>query len=122
MNEQSTNLPSTLIILIKTVGIWFALVYILQIFISSTLEELIFRGVLLGGITRNYGLTMGIVISTIFIIAVHYPFPHLSYIVIYLILSITTIYLRIKTKAIGPSILCHLTYNLSVLFFTSILF
>ena len=122
LNEQSNDLPSTVVLLVKTVGIWGALIHILHIFIFSSLEELIFRGLLLGGVTRNYGLTMGIVISTILFIVIHYPFPHLSYIVIYLIISIITIYLRLKTKAIGPSILCHITYNLAVLIFTNILF
>lgn len=88
--------------------------------ISSPIEEMLFRGVVLGGFSKSFGKPVGVLASTIFFVAIHFPFDGWDDIYTYVGLSLVTISLRFKTGAIGPSIACHIAYNFVVLILTAV--
>jgi len=92
-----------------------ATIMLLRFLVASPTEELVFRGILLGGASRTLGHPGGIVLSTALFIAVHFPFFGVQHIAGYVCLSIAAIALRYDTKAIGPSVACHVAYNISLL-------
>jgi membrane protease YdiL (CAAX protease family) len=88
------------------------------LFIAPFAEELVFRGVLFAGFKNSLGVTRGgILVSTVFLLAhmnkIFISFP--AFIGIF-ILAAGTLFYRIRFKAIGPSIVFHMSYN----FFISI--
>lgn len=94
---------------------------ILALLVAPIIEEYLFRGILFAGFARSAGTKYAVVITTGIFLIVHiaeylyYP-PAMTGI---LAIGLLAIYLRIKTKALGPCIAAHAGYNL---FITLILF
>ena len=86
------------------------------LFIAPLVEELLFRGILLGGLNRSFGVWWGIALSNLLFIGLHYSeaiyfWP--AFIGIAL-LSATATRQRLTHKAIGPAVAVHFGYNLSI--------
>lgn len=96
-----------------TPGITRVLWLLLMILLAPPIEELLFRGVLLGGFRRSFGpVGGGIAVTALFIIlhvteAVHY-WPALIGISS---LAGATLWIRLRTGAVGPAIAAHFSYN-----------
>lgn len=76
-------------------------------------EEILFRGVLYGGYRRSFGAVWAAVITTTTFMLLHLPSfirypPSSAYI---LVLSITALWWRLRSAAIGPAIALHAGYN-----------
>lgn len=86
------------------------------LFFAPPVEEFLFRGVIFAGISYSRGIIASAVITSILFTvihafeAIHYP-P--AFIGIGLI-AVVTMVLRIKYKALGPSIAAHFGYNLII--------
>lgn len=83
------------------------------VLIAPPLEELLFRGVLFSGVARRWGYLAGGIVSTSLFVLVHWSqtsayWPALLAITL---LGISTIALRIRTSALGPSVALHVAYN-----------
>lgn len=80
----------------------------------SPVEEMLFRGVLFGGLSKKIGLFAAIIISTMLFVLAHFPGDWYA-VLNYSIFSFVAVYLRLKSKAIGPPVAYHLSYNFSIL-------
>jgi membrane protease YdiL (CAAX protease family) len=84
------------------------------VILAPPVEELVFRGVLLGGLTQVWSLRAAAVVSAITFWAMHAP-EWLRYwpaaVAIGLMTIIVTV-LRLRTRALGPCIAAHSAYNL----------
>jgi len=88
--------------------IFLILVYISLAIIAPISEELIFRGLILDYLRKNYGDWPSIVISAILFGLLHF-LP--SYIAVATYGGLIYGWLRIKTGSLLPSILCHALWN-----------
>jgi membrane protease YdiL (CAAX protease family) len=81
--------------------------------LAPLLEELLFRGVLLAGLTASWGRGPGAAVTTLAFVGLHayellfYP-PALVGVVG---LALLTLWLRIRFRALGPAVAAHLGYN-----------
>jgi membrane protease YdiL (CAAX protease family) len=84
------------------------------VILAPPVEELVFRGVLLGGLAQIWNLRAGAIVSGVTFWAMHAP-EWLRYwpaaVAIALMTVIVTL-LRIRSGALGPSIAAHSAYNL----------
>jgi hypothetical protein len=84
------------------------------VLLAPPIEELVFRGVLLGGLAQVWSLRAAALVSGITFWAMHAP-EWLRYwpagVAIGLMTIIVTV-LRIRTRALGPCIAAHSAYNL----------
>ncbi len=89
---------------------------VLALLFAPPVEEFLFRGVLFAGFTKSFGLFASALLTTLIFLIIHiseylyYP-PAMTGI---LALGILTVSLRIKTRALGPSVAAHLGYNLFI--------
>jgi membrane protease YdiL (CAAX protease family) len=74
------------------------------------------RGIIFGGLTKSFGKFAAAILSTLLFISLHFPIEQIIDLLVLITLSVGGLSLRLKTKAIGPSIAFHLSYNLMVLF------
>jgi membrane protease YdiL (CAAX protease family) len=84
--------------------------------IAPPIEELLFRGVMFGGICRSFGPVWSAIITTSLFVAVHvmeaiHFWP--AFVFIGLMAS-AALWFRLHTKTIGPSIALHFAYNLFI--------
>ena len=85
------------------------------ILIAPFLEELFFRGFLYNLIKKQYGITIGIIVSTAVFAFVHY---NIYYRFIPMLLTcIAMPYLYEKSKSLVPPIILHAVHNLMVVIF-----
>ena len=89
---------------------------IFSLFIAPLVEELLFRGILLGGLNRSFGVWWGVALSNLLFIILHYSeaiyfWP--AFIGIALLSAIATRQ-RLTHKAIGPAVAVHFGYNLVI--------
>jgi membrane protease YdiL (CAAX protease family) len=84
---------------------------------APVLEELLFRGLLLSGLSRSWGNAAGAVAASGLFITVH--IPELAYywpgVIGIGALALTTLALRLRCAALGPAIAAHFTYNAALL-------
>lgn len=76
-------------------------------------EEIGFRGVIQERLVRVAGFTLGILITSILFVALHFNILSAPYL---LLLSIFLCWVRARTASIYPSIIIHFLHNLAVLF------
>ena len=113
---QSDEELSRLTDIYNNKGIYFTAISNFILFsISSPTEELLFRGILLGGLSKLMKLPVAILISSVLFALIHFPYDNSLEILLYLSLAFLAIWLRLKSKAIGPAIAMHITYNYGVL-------
>lgn len=92
---------------------WWAWI-ISAVALAPPIEEFMFRGVLLGGLTGTWGLRAGALVSATMFWLMHAP-EWLEYwpaaVAIALMTAVVT-WLRLRTRSLGPSIAAHFAYNL----------
>ncbi|NLA75858.1 MAG: CPBP family intramembrane metalloprotease [Deltaproteobacteria bacterium] len=103
-------------------GFGLATIIFLALFIAPFAEEFLFRGILLGGLNRSFGIWWGIIISNLLFIILHfteaiYFWP--AFLGIGLLSAMAT-WLRLTQKAIGPAVAVHFGYNLLMMGLTVI--
>lgn len=96
---------------------------ILGILIAPFVEELLFRGLIFGGLTYSFGFWWSAILTTSV-----FTLMHLSEIVHFWpnaitisVLGAALLALRVKSRSIGPSIVAHFAYNSSLLAYASVL-
>lgn len=97
---------------------------IIALIIAPPVEELLFRGVMFGGISRSFGVVWSAILTTALFVASHvieavHFWPAFVFIAL---MASAALWLRVHTKSIGPSIALHFSYNLILMgttFFTS---
>ena len=87
---------------------------VLVLVFAPPIEEFLFRGVLLHGFAKTWGLTTAVLLTSVIFIAFHLTetrsyWPALSGISL---LAGVTAAVRLSTKALGPAIAVHAGYNL----------
>ena len=76
-------------------------------------EELLFRGVLLGGLTRSFGRVTGGLLVTVLFVALHVleVFQYPPALVGITVMALAALWLRLRTSAVGPAVAAHFAYN-----------
>lgn len=91
-------------------GFW--LTFAISVVIAPIIEEIVFRGALFPAIKRRYGLTAGIVLSSLVFTLVHMnPIQMISVLPLGIYLAI----MYHRTGSIYPGMILHATWNLMVL-------
>ncbi len=94
-------------------GLSTVIVGIAAVLCAPLIEEFLFRGVMLAGFTRSFGLPVAVVLSTALFVAVH--IPELMHYWPGTIgvggMAVVAVAVRIKLKSLGPAIAVHLGYN-----------
>lgn len=103
--------------MVSTPGVARVYLAIVALVFAPVLEELLFRGLLLSGLSRSWGHTAGAIVASGLFVAVHVP--ELAYYwpgtIGILALALTTLALRLRCAALGPAVAAHLTYNAALL-------
>jgi membrane protease YdiL (CAAX protease family) len=83
------------------------------VLLAPPIEELMFRGVLLGGLTETWNLRTAAMISGVTFWLMHGPeFVHWPAAVAIALLTVLTTWLRVRNRSLGSSIGAHFGYNL----------
>jgi len=94
-------------------GLATVIVGIAAVLCAPLIEEFLFRGVMLAGFTRSFGLPAAVILSTALFVAVH--IPELMHYWPGTIgvggMAVVAVAVRIKMKSLGPAIAVHLGYN-----------
>ena len=88
-------------------------VIILAIFLAPPIEELLFRGILLGGLNRSFGLKWGVGISIFIFVIIHFG-EAMHYLPSFLgigLMACSATWVRLSSGSIGPAIGVHFGYN-----------
>jgi membrane protease YdiL (CAAX protease family) len=83
------------------------------VLIGPALEELLFRGVLLGALSQKTGKAIATMIVTLLFVATHFQ-VFVSYVPALVPLTLVGVILavlRFRAHAVGPAIVLHATYN-----------
>jgi len=95
-----------------------AIVYtIIFVTVVPAFEELLYRGIILGGLNCSFGPIYGSILTTLLFICMHIPSIITSGFFLFIAicsLSLTTLWIRLKTCAVGPAIAIHFSYNFIV--------
>jgi membrane protease YdiL (CAAX protease family) len=99
--------------IMQTPGTWRYALTFMGIVLAPPAEELFFRGVLLAGYVRRFGLFTGSIITTVLFVLLHVPetlhyLPALGAITI---VGIVLLLIRLRTDSIFVSTTFHVTYN-----------
>jgi len=86
---------------------------ILSVLIAPFIEELLFRGVIFGGLCRFWGVLWAAIVSTAVFVLLHITemihfWPSAIFITA---MALTALCLRLKAEAIGPAVAVHFAYN-----------
>lgn len=91
------------------------------VILAPPIEELMFRGVLLGSLAENWSLRGAALVSGVTFWLMHAPeFVHWPAAVSIAVLTILVTWLRVRTRSLGPSIAAHFAYNLLLAVFMSL--
>lgn len=90
---------------------------VIALLLAPPLEELLFRGVLLGGLTRSWGRGPAALAVTALFVGVHaselsFYWPATLGLGL---LALLTLALRIRFRALGPAVAAHFAYNAALL-------
>lgn len=102
--RSATDLPS----LFGSGGVGFALAVLMVVFIGPTVEELVFRGALQGGLAERFGMWPAIVIQAALFSAFHRSWWLL---VPTFILGVVLGWLTERRGSLWPAIMLHALYN-----------
>jgi membrane protease YdiL (CAAX protease family) len=93
----------------STLGAWI----LSAVLLAPPIEELMFRGVLLGGLAKTWNLRAAVLISATTFWVMHGPeFVHWPAAVAIGLLTILATWLRVRSRLLGPAIAAHFGYNL----------
>ncbi len=89
--------------------VWIALALVL----APPIEELLFRGILLGGFNRSFGLRWATALSTILFVSLHIPegFYYWPSLIPIAVMSLVATAQRIRWQATGAAVAVHFGYN-----------
>jgi len=92
--------------------VWIAL----ALFLAPLIEELLFRGILLGGLNRSFGMGWATVLSTTLFASLHIPegFYYWPSLIPIVLMSLAATAQRIRWQATGAAVAVHFAYNLVV--------
>lgn len=101
----------------NTSGFQRIIVIVIALILAPPVEELLYRGVLFGGFCRSFGALWSAILSTMLFVASHvmeaiHFWP--AFIFIGLMAS-AALWFRLHSKAIGPSVALHFSYNVVIL-------
>ncbi len=85
----------------------------MALLLAPPVEELLFRGVFYAGFRKSFGATVAALVTTGVFVFLHFPefiYQPLAIVAI-TSLALVTLWLRLRTNAIGPSIAAHFGYN-----------
>ncbi len=87
---------------------------LIALLLAPPIEELLFRGVLFGGICRSWGAAWAAIVTTAVFILLHvnemiHFWPAFVFVAI---MAAAALWMRLRTRAIAPSIALHFGYNL----------
>ena len=89
------------------------LLAVMVVVVAPLLEEVLFRGVMLAGFTRSFGLPVAVILCTSLFVAAHTPelmrYPPGTIGIGGL--AFLAIWLRLKTKSVFPAMAVHAGYN-----------
>lgn len=92
-------------------------VVIVAIILAPPIEELLFRGIMLGGFNRSFGLKWGAGISIFIFVIIHFG-EAMHYLPGFFgvgLMACVATWVRLKSRSIGPAIAVHFGYNCTVL-------
>jgi len=94
-------------------GITRLLSAILAVICAPLVEEFLFRGVMLAGFTRSWGLPVAVVLCSTIFVALHITELLRFWPATFGLAGIAalTMWLRIRTRSLGPAVAAHLGYN-----------
>lgn len=94
-------------------GITRLLFAILAVICAPLVEEFLFRGVMLAGFTRSWGLPVAVVLCSTIFVALHITELLRFWPATFGLAGIAalTMWLRIRTRSLGPAVAAHLGYN-----------
>lgn len=97
-----------------TPGLQQVIALFIALVLAPPVEELLFRGVMFGGICQSFGPIWAAILTTFLFAASHiieaiHFWPAFVFISL---MALAALWLRISTKTIGPSIALHFSYNL----------
>jgi len=81
--------------------------------IAPVLEELLFRGILLGALSQKTGAAIATTIVTLLFVATHFQvlISYLPAVAPIAFVGVVLALFRFRTRAVGPAIVLHSTYN-----------
>ncbi len=99
-----------------TPGLQQIVALVIALILAPPVEELLFRGVMFGGICRSFGPVWAATLTTVLFVASHiieaiHFWPALLFIAL---MALAALWLRLFTRTIGPSIALHFAYNLVI--------
>ncbi len=81
--------------------------------LTPIIEELMFRGIILAGFNKSFGTIWGCILTTISFVLFHdIKLLRLDFLISILCIAIALLLIRLRTRAIGPAIAFHISYNL----------
>lgn len=99
--------------IMQTPGAWRYALAFMGIVLAPPAEELFFRGVLLAGYVRRFGLVTGSIITTVLFILLHVPetMNYLPALATITLVGIILLLIRLRTDSIFVSTTFHVIYN-----------
>ena len=94
---------------------------ILAVVLAPPLEEFLFRGLLLKGFSRSFGVAWGAALVTIIFVLMHIfeTFRYWPATVAILMLALATLAVRLRTGSLGPPLVLHAAYNIAIVVYAS---
>ena len=110
------DLGGTLAQMASTPGLPRVYWLILVLALAPPFEEFLFRGVLLSGLRRSWGLPAASILVTVLFVAVHLPgtFHYWPAIVAIASVGILALVIRLRTQSLVPAVAVHFAYNLII--------
>lgn len=89
---------------------------VLVLMLAPPFEEFLFRGVLLAGLSRSWGLPAASILVTLLFALVHFPeaMHYWPAMVAITSLGVLALVIRIRAQSLGPAIALHFSYNLVI--------
>ena len=85
-------------------------VFITVLLVAPLVEEMLFRGIILEGLSRHYKLTTAVLVSSILFALVHLPVGVIVALNIFL-LALFLAWVRLKSGSLMLCVICHATFN-----------
>jgi membrane protease YdiL (CAAX protease family) len=81
---------------------------------APVLEEMSFRGVLYAGYRRSFGPLGAAALTTFLFVLMHEPLYRFTSLLQLTVISLSAVWLRLRSKAMGPAVAQHFAFNVCV--------
>jgi len=108
------DLPQPIFDALLAASVLLQLVWILMfVVLFPVIEEILFRGILLTGLTQSWGPILAAIVTTALFVAVHMPkvLEYWPALVAVICIGALAVVLRIRTGSLAPGIVMHCAYN-----------